>query len=270
MGDNNGRKLFSAKVIIIVLSVLLALSIAVLGYVVIKNKSFLDTSVSGDNIITNESESQPESASTPIVIQNDSSISSFDSEGDAAVSDTAVSNAEEGTSIFFSTEKNEDVLPFSLENMFPGDSHAKIYTVNVSHKNDVTLHFRADIRPGYEKLAEVLMIKITDLSSSETLYDGLMRDMPQSVERVLIGADRSSSVTYETIAYLNTSVTNEYMNQQLCADFHWWIEEQDLENLDKPPRTFDISDISVPVIFLVASALVFIMIKRRRRANESD
>lgn len=265
MGDNNGRKLFSAKVIIIVLSVLLALSIAALGYVVIKNKSFLDTSVSGDNIITNESESQPESVSTPIVIQNDSSISSFDSEGDAVVSD-----AEEGTSLFFSTEKNEDVLPFSVGNMFPGDSHAKIYTVNVSHKNDVTLHFRADIRPGYEKLAEVLMIKITDLSSSETLYDGLMRDMPQSVERVLIGADRSSSVTYETIAYLNTSVTNEYMNQQLCADFRWWIEEQDLENLDKPPRTFDISDISVPVIFLVASALVFIMIKRRRRANESD
>lgn len=266
MGDNNGRKLFSAKVIIIILSVLLALSIAALGYVVIKNKSFLDTSVSGDNIITNESESQPESVSTPIVVQNGSSVSSsFGSESDAAVSD-----AEEGTSIFFSTEKNEDVLPFSVENMFPGDSYAKIYTVNVSHKNDVTLHFRADIRPGYEKLAEVLMIKITDLSSSEALYDGLMRDMPQSVERVLSGADRSSSVTYETIAYLNTSVTNEYMNQQLCADFRWWIEEQDLENLDNPPKTFDIFDISVPVIFLVASALVFIIIKRRRRVNESD
>ena len=67
------------------------------------------------------------------------------------------------------------------ENMFPGDSVSKDFNIQVSHQKAITLYYHADIRPGYEVLAEVLHIKIELPEKGETLYNGLMRDMPNSV-----------------------------------------------------------------------------------------
>ncbi len=113
---------------------------------------------------------------------------------------------------------------FAVENMFPGDAETKDFTVKVNHKEPITLYYHADIRPGYEKLAEVMMVKIELPEKSITLYDGLMRDMPSALEHQL--AANEKEVIYRITAYLDTSVGNDYQFKNLIADFRWWYEEE--------------------------------------------
>lgn len=60
--------------------------------------------------------------------------------------------------------------------MFPGDAETQNDCVQVDHKGDVTVHFRAEVRPGYEKLAEVLKLRVS--VGGSVLYDGLMAETP--------------------------------------------------------------------------------------------
>lgn len=76
-----------------------------------------------------------------------------------------------------------------MENMFPGDSVVQEYSVSVSHKEAVTLYYHADIRAGYEILAEVLEAKIELADKGITLYDGLLRDMPSALEYPLAAGE---------------------------------------------------------------------------------
>ncbi len=120
----------------------------------------------------------------------------------------------------------EDSTPFNCSNMFPGDSETKTYLIEVSHKGTVTVRFHADIRAGYEKLAEVLKCKVTLHGENTHLYDGLMRDMPESINhRISSVFGKTTKLTYDITIYLDTSVGNAYMNKELIADFRWWVEE---------------------------------------------
>ena len=124
-------------------------------------------------------------------------------------------------------------IPFSITNMFPGDSVSKDFIIEVSHKRAITLYYHADIRPGFEVLAEVLNIKIELPDKGETLYNGLMRDMPNSVQYGMESSEQS--LIYRITVYLDTSVGNineidtdgrRYMYQELTADFRWWYLEE--------------------------------------------
>lgn len=124
--------------------------------------------------------------------------------------------------------------PFSVSNMFPGDSVTNEYTVKISHVNAITLHYHADIRSGYEILAEVLKVKVTLPDKGIELYDGLMRDMPASLDHVMAAGE--NELKYSITVYLDTSVGNiteldpdgkRYMRQKLIADFRWWYLEEE-------------------------------------------
>lgn len=129
----------------------------------------------------------------------------------------------------------DDNIPFKVVNMFPGDRETHNYCIRVFHNGTVILRFHADIRAGYEKLAEVLCCRVVLSDSGEVLYDGLMRDMPDPLNHPLYAnAKTTSYVGYEITVYLKTSVGNEYMNQRLVADFRWWVEEKG--NLDRKSR----------------------------------
>ena len=153
--------------------------------------------------------------------------------------------------------------------MLPGDAVTQNYNVRVSHSGDVTVRFRAIIRPGYEKLAEVLMLRVKLLNTGETLYDGLMRDMPRSVNHKLTASGSTTSdLEYELTAYLDTSVGNEYQNQELIADFHWWVEGKEQSHLDSP-KTGDDSHIVIFTVAAVAASIAVIILPvwRRREAR---
>lgn len=163
----------------------------------------------------------------------------------------------------------EDNQPFQVTNMFPGDMETKNYCVKISHSGDVIVHYRANVRPGSEKLAEVLCCRVVLLTTGETLYDGLMRDMPQSLTHGVKATESTvSELYYEITAYLDTSVGNEYQNKKLIADFSWWV--QDTGNLD-PPYTGDTSHIALWVCIASGSLLLllFLVWKRRREEREN-
>ncbi len=139
---------------------------------------------------------------------------------------TATAYAQDDTVISIYKNHPDDSEPFRTENLFPGDSETKAYLIRVSHKGTVTVHFHADIRDGYEKLAEVLNCKVVLANEQKTLYDGLMRDMPASLSHKISSASGTmTELEYDITVYLATSVGNAYMNQPLVADFRWWVEE---------------------------------------------
>lgn len=126
------------------------------------------------------------------------------------------------------------LAPFSVENMFPGDSVTKDFTITVAHQDDVTIYYHADIRLGFEILAEVLKTKIVLPDKDTTLYDGLMRDMPSALQYNLPVGE--NSLRYTITVYLDTGVGNiteldtdgkRYMYQRLVADFSWWYLSED-------------------------------------------
>lgn len=153
----------------------------------------------------------------------------------------------------------EENTPFQVENMFPGDSETKYFRVRVSYHDKITVHYKATVRLGYEKLAEVLKVRVNLLSTGETMYDGLIRDMPESLTHKLASQKSTTDeLYYEITAYLDTSVGNEYQNNDLIADFKWWVEETG--NLDDSPQTGDTSNILLWAV-LAACSLSMMIIK---------
>ncbi len=69
--------------------------------------------------------------------------------------------------------------------MLPGDSETKYFRCGRPITIQSPCITKPTVRPGYEKLAEVLKVRIRLLSAGETTYDGLMRDMPESLTHKL-------------------------------------------------------------------------------------
>lgn len=278
--QNNGRNWL--KVVIIILAILLAVSLLLLAATLI-HRHFSGTEPTSatvpDNIITSDpsdassvqtdgsDESEPETSGAP----EESTAGSADET--AVPSQPAPSESGPETTapaVWLHSRNPDDNTPFEAANMFPGDAETKYYRVRVSHKGDVTLRFHADIRPGCEKLAEVMKCRVVLPETGELLYDGLMGDMPQSLNHALhTGTSTTSEVSYEITAYLDTGVGNEYMNQELIADFNWWVEET--ENLE-PPKTGDSFHIYFWAVLAAGSLFLLILLWRKREkeaaANE--
>lgn len=231
------------KVTIIVLSALLIVSLTALaGVLIIRGQSGAPymTAFSPDNLITPES-ARPLSAPTP--------------------------SAREETVLRLYRGQPEDNTAFACGHLLPGDVETKYFRVQVSHKSDITVSYHADIRPGYEKLAEVLKVRIVLLTTGQALYDGLMRDMPKQLSSPLSGSG-TDELHYEITAYLDTSVGNDYQNKDLIADFRWWVEETG--NLG--PKTGDSSGI---LLWIAAAAVsgavcIFLIISHKRKEGKQN
>ena len=256
------QKLKKLRIVIIVLAALLAVSLAALAVTVIRASAHGDSAtVSIPGNITSGS-AHAETAAYRTSTKPDGSRTQN------AVSLSASGQARRVTLSLY-RKQPEDNTPFNVVNMLPGDAVTQNYNVRVSHSGNVTVRFRAIIRPGYEKLAEVLMLRVKLLNTGETLYDGLMRDMPRSVNHKLTASGSTTSdLEYELTAYLDTSVGNEYQNQELIADFHWWVEGKEQSHLDSP-KTGDDSRIVIFAVAAVAASIAVIILPvwRRREAR---
>ena len=249
------------KVTILILSILLGLSLLALAGTLIRARltdSDPDAVTVPDNLITPEEDTGTEDARTP---------GSGTSSAPAPAQSTAAT--QKAAAIALYNKHPEDNTPFTVGNMFPGDSETKYFCVQVSYHDKVTVHYKAVVRPGYEKLAEVLKVRVKLLSTGETMYDGLMRDMPQSLTHKLAS---ESSVTqelyYEITAYLDTSVGNAYQNQDLIADFQWWVEETG--SLDSPETGDASRDMLWAVAGVCSGGLLLLLVLRKRKEDEAD
>lgn len=259
-----GKKKKAVKVLIITLSVLLVISlVSLVGILLFKrfNPSKPASVTVSDNIITHEKENS-DISSAPESLQGIGETSESASSGSSYGSEKA---------LYLHRRATGDNTPFKVINMFPGDSETNYYCVRVSHKGDVILRFHADVRPGYEKLAEVLRCRITLPENGKVLYDGLMRDMPESLTHKLASKKSTTDeLYYEITAYLDTSVGNDYQNKDLIADFKWWVEETG--NLDDSPKTGDTSNILLWAVLAACSGsmMILLLVVRRRKEDEEN
>ena len=269
------------KVIIIVLAILLGVSLLALGGTIAYNrlaKSEPAVVTVPDNLITPEDDTtetdgsetdstgnadktaEPEKQSSDSTKKDDASETSGTNKTTAETKKAAIE---------LYNKQPEDNTPFNVGNMFPGDSETKYFRVQVSYRDKVTVHYKAAVREGYEKLAEVLKVKVKLLTTGETMYDGLMKDMPDSVTYKLASAKSTTDeLYYEITAYLDTSVGNEYQNKDLIADFSWWVEETG--NLEPSPKTGDNANILLWICLAAVSGsvMIFLLFARRRREEE--
>ena len=193
------------RIAIVILAALLTISLLSLAGVTLYRHFWGATSVSGaapNNIITPEEKvsglGYSENGSAGIVL-----LSNSDRAGGTitamplAATASGASTSDVGVTLSLYAHHAEDNSPFQVKNMFPGDSETNYYCVQVSHKGNVTLRFHADIREGYEKLAEVMKCRIVLPDSGTVLYDGLMRDMPASLNVALSASlSKTSEVSY--------------------------------------------------------------------------
>ena len=276
------------KIIIIVLACLLGLSLLALGGTLIYNKIANTASATvtvPNNLITpdedtsnpDNSESQaPDSSESNSQAPNRSDTQAPRSSADAsssAVTPTQNTTAEvkKAATIELYNKQPEENTAFAVGNMFPGDSETKYFRVRVSYHDKITAHYKATVRPGYEKLAEVMKVRVKLLSTGETMYDGLMRDMPESLTHKLASQKTTTDeLYYEITAYLDTSVGNDYQNKDLIADFKWWVEETG--NLDDPTITGDTSSIVLWAMLAACSGsmIILLLITRRRKEDKKN
>ena len=257
------------KIIIIVLAVLLGLSLLALGGTLIYNKVANTTPATvtvPDNLITpDEDTTKPDNSDT------EKPSSSAAASSSAVPTQSTTAETKKAATIELYNKQPEENTPFQVGNMFPGDSETKYFRVRISYHDKITVHYKATVRPGYEKLAEVLKVRINLLSTGETMYDGLMRDMPESLTHKLASKKSATDeLYYEITAYLDTSVGNDYQNKDLVADFRWWVAETG--NLDDSPQTGDTSNILLWAVLAACSGsmMILLLVTRRRKEDEEN
>ena len=265
------------KIVIIILAILLGLSLLALGGTVIYNKIANNTPATvtvPDNLITpDEDATKPDSSESnsqaPDSSDTQTPSSSADASSSAVPTQSTTAEAKKAATIELYNKQPEENTPFHVGNMFPGDAEIKYFCVRVSYHDKITVHYKATVRPGYEKLAEVLKVRVKLLSTGEMLYDGLMRDMPESLTHKLASKKSTTdALYYEITPYLDTSVGNDYQNKDLIADFKWWVEETG--NLDDSPKTGDTSNILLWAVLAAGSLSLIIILHVTRRRKEDE
>ncbi len=194
--------------------------------------------------------------------------SSGEGSGDSA---TTPAEPEDAITIELHKRQAEDNEQFQVENMFPGDSITKYFCVKVSYKGAIDVHFKATEREGYEKLAEVLKVRVKVLNSGKTIYDGPIKNMPdQAIYKLNSQDSTTDEIYYEITAYLDTSVGNEYQNKELIADFSWWVADSEAEQLQPAAKTGDYMNITLwaSLVAVFGVAIIVLLIIRRHKEAE--
>lgn len=266
------------KTIIIILSILLGLSLLALGGTLVYNKTANTTPATvtvPDNLITPDKDTtKSDSSGTEKPNISDTRTPSSSASGTFSAEQSAQSataEAKKAATVELYNKQPEENTSFAVGNMFPGDSETKYFRVRVSYHDKITVHYKATVRPGYEKLAEVLKVRVNLLSTGETMYDGLMRDMPESLTHKLASKKSTTDeLYYEITAYLDTSVGNDYQNKDLIADFKWWVTETG--NLDDSPKTGETSSILLWAVLAACSLsmMILLLVVRRRKEDEEN
>lgn len=253
------------NIIIAVLAVLLVISLAALCVTLIHNRNANKaeaTAAVQDNIITPDSASDAAVGSTDDVdlLPTEAAQSALPNK----------SSDENALSIELYNKQPSDNTAFKLNNMLPGDTETRCCRVAVSYHDKITLHFKSEIKSGDKELGDALNIKVVLPDYGETLYDGPINKMPDSLTHKLVSKEAvTDEIYYEITSYLPTDAGNEYQNKSLVADFNWWAGEP--ENLDNSPKTGEETNIvllTMLAVCLGAALICFLIAYRRKRKGD--
>lgn len=262
---------------ILILSVLLALSLCALGGVVVYNHlAAADTTVSlPDNLITPDAaptasadfDADSDSAATDSTTRSDSDADTAGGQPSATTGATAA-NLTAGR-IRLNAKHPDDNRPFTVTNLFPGDTTTQNFCVQVSYRGTVTVCFATEWQSGDRELMDALNMRIKALSNDRVLYNGPFTDMPTDLAYTLQSdTETQTDLYYEIQVSLPESAGNEYQNRRVSVDFLWWVAES--ENLT-PPATGDTAAVAWTAGITALSALFcLILLAARNRRKEAE
>ena len=225
------------RVIIIVLSVLLAASLFALGETLTKGRAagnLKDTAVSEDNFITpGEAAGEAKITETESKIETDGrtetlcgkfgTIASYLTRPIRSYIASCYAYAADNEITLSGANASENVR-FDLGNMFPGDKETKTFRVKVKHRGTVKVHCEAVVNTADTAAAKAMKVQVKIGRDGTEIYDGEMLDMPDKAVYTLSGSG-TTELEYKITAYIETSVGNEFQNKMIRADFKWWLEE---------------------------------------------
>ncbi len=134
---------------------------------------------------------------------------------------------ETATSIELTAKDGYDNVPFSAQNMLPGDSVEQYYCVSVTHDSTETVRFYISVDTA-QKLTAVMRVKIEQLvldAEDKVLYNGLMKECTAVDVSVTASSETVTPIYYRITVYTNgAEVGNEYAGESLTADFSWQLQ----------------------------------------------
>ncbi len=262
MSVNQGKRSKAIKIVIIILSILLAVSVTLLAgikFVLPAISSFFaeDTTVTVPNHIG------PSSVDTPANVDGTDSqivgVSSDDIRPSAPV-------------LEFYQGKAEYNRRFEVRNILPGDVMERYYCIRAHHSEDVTLVFRAEVTEQTKNLGDVLDVSVLNGETGSVLCEGSFNEIHNKEFSAKLPANpnKITDTYYYVKVSVDTSVGNDYQQAGLLADFHWYIDEGD-SGLEALPQTGDSSHIWLWVVVAgSALLLVFILIFVRRKDDDEE
>lgn len=134
---------------------------------------------------------------------------------------------EVATSIELTAKDGYDNVPFSVDNMLPGDNATQYYCVSVTHDSTETVRFYINVDTA-QNLTAVMRVKVEQLipdAEDKILYDGLMKDCTAVDVSVMASSETVTPIYYRITVYTNgAEVGNEYVGESLTADFSWQLQ----------------------------------------------
>lgn len=164
-------------------------------------------------------------------------------------------------------------INFQCENMLPGDSISRDFSVKVYHEEDITLYFNEKITDETKNLGDVLQFKVIDVDTGEVICDSTFSqaDGVDYAKTLAANSQGETVVNYRIEISVDTSVGNEYQAAVLTADFKWYVNENDQGGLTTIPQTGD-KPITVIWMILGIACVVLItslLIKRSKGDREN-
>lgn len=134
---------------------------------------------------------------------------------------------EVATSIELTAKDGYDNVPFSVDNMLPGDNATQYYCVSVTHDSTETVRFYINVDTA-QNLTAVMRVKVEQLipdAEDKILYDGLMKECTAVDVSVTASSETVTPIYYRITVYTNgAEVGNEYVGESLTADFSWQLQ----------------------------------------------
>lgn len=134
---------------------------------------------------------------------------------------------EVATSIELTAKDGYDNVPFSVDNMLPGDNATQYYCVSVTHDSTETVRFYINVDTA-QNLTAVMRVKVEQLipdAEDKILYDGLMKECTAVDVSVTASSETVTPIYYRITVYTNgAEVGNEYAGESLSADFSWQLQ----------------------------------------------
>ena len=157
---------------------------------------------------------------------------------------------------------SRESLRMIVNNMMPGDSVMKMYSVEVFTKGDTNLFFKVKPKDKTDKLCEALRVRAFYADNDTVVYDGTVKDMPGHIPcpvGTVSDGKNVSAVNLELTFYLDLmSVGNEYQGESLEASFEFWVEDTHLLYLPGV-CDLDIGIFSWALIVIILSTVIYIL-----------